>query len=331
MKAGKLSIKLLEKLLKKYAGINDKRTIIGPKIGVDATIIEFGKKYLVAKTDPITFTTGNIGWYSIVINSNDIACMGAVPKWYLGTLLLPEKKTTEIQVEKIFKDIRNACDRFNITLCGGHCEVTYGINRPILVGFMLGETEKDKFISSKGAKTGDVIILTKGIAIEGISVIAREKETELAKTYGRKEVERWKNFIYNPGISILKEALLAKEYANAMHDPTEGGLSTGLYELASASKKGMIIYYEKIPMLSECLMLCKKYNINPLGLIASGSLLITVSRGNAEKLINIYNKHKILYSIIGKMMPEKHGIKLIKSGKQEKLPEFKRDEITKIF
>lgn len=331
LKVGKLPLGFLQELLKKYAYIKAKNVIVGPEIGVDATILKFGKKYLVAKTDPITFTASHIGWYSVVINSNDIACMGAVPKWYLGTLLLPENKTTKIQVEKIFRDIRNACDRFNITLCGGHCEITHRIDRPILIGFMLGSIEKCKFISSRGAKVGDDIILTKGIAIEGISVIAREKENELVKIYGRKKVKRLKNYIYNPGISVLKEALLARKFANSMHDPTEGGIATGLLELTLASDKGMLVYYEKIPMFKECLLLCKKYNLNPLGLIASGSLLITTSSNNTEKLIRIYNKHKISCSIIGKIMHKKYGIKLIKNCKLTNLPEFKRDEITKIF
>lgn len=331
MQVGKLPVEFLDKLLKKYANSKDKRIIVGPRIGVDATVIDFYKKYIVLKTDPITFTADHIGYYSVVINSNDIACMGGIPRWYLGTLLLPAGITRK-EVEKIFKDIKISCDKFKITLSGGHVEITHGIEKPILIGFMLGEVEKDKFITSSNARVNDNLILTKGIAIEGISVIASEKENELTKVFGIKKVKKLKNFIYNPGISVLKEALLAKNVGiNAMHDLTEGGLATGLYELAFSSKKGMLIYYDKIKFFDECLLLCKKYNINPLGLIASGALLITASPSSTEKLIKIYNKHKIPYSIIGKIMPKKYGIKLMKNGKLNNLPEFKRDEITKIF
>ena len=58
---GKLDYQLLEKLLN-LNPIKDPRIIVGPKIGEDAAVIDFGKKYLVAKTDPITFTTHRIGW-----------------------------------------------------------------------------------------------------------------------------------------------------------------------------------------------------------------------------------------------------------------------------
>ncbi len=91
---GNLTPQFLSDLIDKYT-INDNSIIIGPQVGVDATVIEFGDKYLIAKTDPITFVTTDIGYYAININANDIACMGGVPMWFLGTLLLPEADTTE--------------------------------------------------------------------------------------------------------------------------------------------------------------------------------------------------------------------------------------------
>ncbi|HHT9111486.1 MAG TPA: AIR synthase related protein, partial [Candidatus Brocadiaceae bacterium] len=264
---GKLDYRLLEKLFA-LNPLNDPRVIIGPQIGEDAAVIDFGKKFLVAKTDPITFTTHHIGWYAVNINANDIATTGATPKWFLATVLLPEGKTTAKLATEIFLDIIKATQTLNITLCGGHTEVSYKIDRPIIIGHMLGEVEKNKLVIKNHARPGDDLLLTKGIAIEGTSIIAREKASEITKIFGRQFVKRAQKFIDKPGLSIVQDALLANKVAHihAMHDPTEGGLATGVLELTMASGTGAVIDMEKIPCYKETEQICTLYNIHPLGL-----------------------------------------------------------------
>ncbi len=325
---GKLPPGLLEKFIQKYSH-KDERVVVGPQIGEDATVIDFGEKYLVAKTDPITFVAEDIGHYLIQINANDIATMGARPKWFLATLLLPEKRTTEELVENIFSRVSQACRELDISLCGGHVEITYGLDRPLVIGQMLGEVERDKLVRSSGAELGDDLILTKGIAIEGTSVIAREKGRELEETFGKEFLQRARNYLHRPGISVVREALLAVEAVavHAMHDPTEGGLSTGLYELSKASGRGMIIYEDKISLLPECRVLCEKFGIQPLGLMASGALILALPPGDAARLLTLYRREGIESAIIGKVVEKEAGLSLGKG----KLPYFERDEITKIF
>ncbi len=325
---GKLPPRLLEKFIEKYSH-TDERVVVGPQIGEDAAVIDFGEKYLVAKTDPITFVAEDIGYYLIQINANDIATMGARPKWFLATLLLPEKRTTEELVENIFSRVSQACRELNISLCGGHVEITYGLDRPLVIGQMLGEVERDKLVRSSGAELGDDLILTKGIAIEGTSVIAREKGRELEEEFGKEFLQCARNYLHRPGISVVREALLAVESVevHAMHDPTEGGLSTGLYELGKASGRGMIIYEDKIPLLPECRILCEKFGIHPLGLMASGALIIALPSGDAAELLALYRREGIESAIIGKVVEEEAGLSL----GEGKLPYFERDEIAKIF
>jgi len=93
---GKLPQRVLEELLTSYP-ITDPRVIVGPKVGEDAAVIDFGDRYLIAKTDPITFATDRIGWYAVNINANDIAAMGGTPKWFLATLLLHDEGAVEIE------------------------------------------------------------------------------------------------------------------------------------------------------------------------------------------------------------------------------------------
>lgn len=313
--------------------INDSRVIVGPKIGEDATVIDIGEKYLVVKTDPITFATEEIGWYLVCVNSNDIATMGAIPKWLLVTILLPEKKSTKGLVDNIFQQILKACEKFNISLVGGHTEVTYGLDRPILCGQMLGEAEKQKLVLSSGAQVGDDLLLSKGIAIEATSIIAREKEKFLSEKFSEDLIQRSKRFLFEPGISVLNDALIANEVGgvHAMHDPTEGGLATAVNELAICSSVGAKIWREKIHFYPECLKLCAEFNLDPLGAISSGALLISADATKSPKIIEALKSHDIPCSIIGKVLKPETGVNIEVGGRLEPLPIFQADEISKIF
>jgi hydrogenase expression/formation protein HypE len=331
-KTGKLDLGYMEQLLAKIP-FKDNRIVVGPRVGEDAAVIDFGDRYLVAKTDPITFTPEKLGWYAVNVNANDVACMGAHPKWFLACLLLPEKKTDKKLVDAIFEDLLQACNELHISLCGGHTEITYGIDRPIIAGMMLGEVKKEKLIVNRKASVGDVIILTKGVAIEGTSIIARDKEKELKKHFSSTFLNRAKDFIYHPGISVVKEALLANEVSTvrAMHDPTEGGLLTGAFELAKACDKGLIIIEENIFIFPETQELCKHFKLNPLGLIASGSLLIVVSEDESEKVLDVYKKEQIEAAVIGHITNKHHGIKIKRSSGIEAITPLSSDEITRLL
>lgn len=330
---GKLPPKMLADILKKYT-VHDGSVIVGAEVGEDAAVIDMRDFYLLAKTDPITFVTENIGYYAININANDIACMGGVPRWFLATVLLPENKATPEQVEDIFAQLNVACKALNINYCGGHTEVTYGINRPIVVGQMLGAAYKHKLVVNKNAQPDDDILLTKGIAIEATSIIAREKHDVLAETYSTELVNRCKNFIHVPGISVLKEAQLAVNSAevHAMHDPTEGGLAMGLHELARAARVGIKVFEHEIPVFPESKLLCDQFGIEPLGAIASGALLIVAEPKQSVKIISELKRNSIQVKNIGKMVPASEGVKLVmNTGNEVDMPEFFQDEITKLF
>jgi hydrogenase maturation factor len=166
---GKLDVQILRRLLQRYSRI-DERVVLGPGIGEDAAAIDMGEKLFVVATDPITFATSEIGYYSVMVNANDIVTTGAEPRWFTITILLPEARGNEKLVDSIFRQIHQACERLNISVVGGHTEITYGLDRPILVGQMIGEVQKEALITTAGAKPGDHILLSKGICIEGTSL-----------------------------------------------------------------------------------------------------------------------------------------------------------------
>ena len=330
MQAGKLPLELLSQLLSKV-DISDPRVVLGPSPGEDAALIDFGDRYLVAKTDPITFATDLIGWYVVQVNANDIAVMGATPRWLMATLLLPEG-TSEDRARAIFDQVREACDDLGISLIGGHTEVTYDLSRPIAIGAMLGEVAKDRVVLTSGARPGDAIVVTKGIAIEGTAILARESEDDLLRAgVDEKVVRSAKEYLFSPGISVLKDATVARGAVevHSMHDPTEGGLATGLLEVATAAGVGLIVDEARIPVTEECRSICRALGLDPLGLIASGALLATLPPEDVPKLIDALADEGIPAYEIGSITPAEDGLKLRTAEGVRDLPTFERDELAR--
>jgi len=326
-KLGKLDPKILAGFLKRFCP-PDPRVVVGPKVGEDAAVIDMGDRFLVAATDPVTLASEGMGTYCVDVNANDVAVMGAEPRWFLATLLLPQAEGVEKMAEEIFSQVSEAGQRLGVALCGGHTEVTDGIERPILIGQMLGEVKKDRLVTSSEAQKGDLLLLTKGIAIEATAIIAKEREAELEGKYGEEFVRRCQNFLVDPGISIVKEAGLATRITrvHAMHDPTEGGIATALYELSWASKVGIRVQREALPILKETKILCQEFGLDPLGVIASGSLLVSLSPRDAPRVIEALEDEGIPCTVIGRV--EGEGVRWEDGGD---LPLFPQDELTKHF
>lgn len=329
---GKLPVGILERLIRTYTSTIH-GVVVGATIGEDAAAIDFGEKYLLAKTDPVTFVAEDIGTYTIFVNSNDIASMGGRPRWFLATILLPENGTTEELVERIFDQLSSACRRIDVAFCGGHTEITVGIDRPILVGTMIGEVEKDRLITTGGARPGDDILLTKAIAIEGTSILARERGEEIAGLFGEEFLRSCRKLAEKPGISVLEDARIAMREGrvHAMHDPTEGGLANALHEVAAAADVGLLVEEDRIPILDECRILCRHYGLDPLGFIASGSLLIMVEPSDSGKIKRSLEEAGVPAAIIGRITGKEEGVKSRSEGRTKDLPRFDRDEITKIL
>jgi hydrogenase maturation factor len=312
---------------------SDPRVVVGPGVGQDAAVLDFGDRYLVAKSDPITFATDAIGWYAVQVNANDIACTGATPRWFLATLLLPEGRSDAALVESIFAHIRDACRALDVSLVGGHTEITYGVDRPIVSGTMLGELSPDRLVTAAGAQPGDTLILTKGIAIEATALIARERADTLQGRLPSELLERCRNFLYQPGLSVVRDAQIALNAGrvHALHDPTEGGLATGLRELALASHVGIEMNADTIPILPETAVLCAEFGLDPLGVIASGALLIAAAAEDASAITQALNQAGIVASSIGQVLAAEAGLRLRAGDIIRPLPTFERDELARLF
>ncbi|MEC9280722.1 MAG: AIR synthase family protein [Chloroflexota bacterium] len=330
MEVGKFPASLLERILAKV-DISDPRVVVGPRVGEDTAVLQTSGSLLVAKSDPVTFATDQIGWYAVQVNANDVACTGGTPKWFLATLLVPER-FTEDEAEAVFDQILEACRSIDVSLVGGHSEVTYGIERPIIMGTMLGEVEQDKLILTGGAQEGDSIVVTKGIAIEGTALLAREKASQLLQAgMSQEEIDKAASLLSVPGISVLHDARVAcaSSQVHSMHDVTEGGLVTGLREVAKASGLGLAIEESSVPILSECQEVCEALGLDPLGLLASGSLLITLPTTDVPGLLTSLEGEGINGFEIGTMIEAAEGLQMVEFHGETPLPEFSRDELAR--
>lgn len=336
---GKVPVDLLRDLIERYASRRSFRgrhsqVVVGPGIGLDAAAIDLGDRYLVVKTDPITFVSEEIGTYALTINANDLATMGAKPRWFLATMLLPAGVTTRAHVSRIFSHLASACRRLSVAVCGGHTEITDAVTRPVVVGCLLGECPKDRLITTAGALVGDVILLTKGIPIEAVSILARERSTEFRRRYSRRFVARCRDYLVDPGISVVWDAeiALAVGGVHAMHDPTEGGLSAALYELAEAAGVGVLVEERAIRILPEGEKLCADFGLNPLGAIASGALLICADPAYETAILRRLAKARIPAARIGSVVPAREGVRMVSDGHRPcPVPRFVVDEIARLL
>jgi len=336
---GKLPANILAELLERIP-LNDPRVLVGPGIGLDCAVIEFGETLLVFKSDPITFATEEIGWYSVHVNANDIATTGAVPRWMLTTLLLPEGLTTPEVVEQIHDQITTTCEEIDVTIIGGHTEITYGLDHPILVGTMIGEVDHDELVTPLGAQPGDRILLTKGVPIEATAILAHEFTRDLLPVLGKTEIETAKDYLKQPGISVLQDARIALRTGKvtAMHDLTEGGLYTALWELSEACQQSLWIDPSTVPVSSLSGRICQAMGIDPLGAIASGALLLNTSPKAAQRIVNTITNAGILCAEIGYVMTAdefqatRHpAVWYSTPGSLQPLTRPERDEIASLF
>jgi hydrogenase maturation factor len=328
--AGKLPGDLLARLVETY-GSRDPAVVVGPGRGRDAAALAVGGATLAIKTDPITFATDRAAHYLVEVNANDLACLGATPRWMLVTLLLPEGRTTPTDVETQFRDLFESCAARGISLVGGHTEITLGLDRPILVGTLFGEVAAGRLLKPGGARPGDKLLLTKGIAIEGTALLARELGSRLRPVLGDDLVDRAAHLLLEPGISIVPDAvaLLDAGGVTALHDPTEGGLAVGVRELADAAGCGATIIREKIPVLPETEAVCGALGLDPIGLLASGSLLVAAAPAATRPLIAAGAAAGLPVKLIGEVTAPERGFVLVQGGKPGPLPDFVSDEVTK--
>ncbi|MGD8992478.1 MAG: AIR synthase-related protein [Desulfobacterales bacterium] len=328
---GKLPNHFLSEFLDQFV-FEDPSLLINPGVGEDIAAVDIGsEEVLVLKSDPITFATDSIGQYAVLINANDIATSGAIPRWFLATLFFP-RGTTPSQIKNVFAELKEYCRHWCITLCGGHTEITEAVVRPIVAGMMAGTVSRSDLIDKRRMQKGDRVLFTKGVAIEGTAIIAREFGDRLEQMgISRDKIDHCRQFLDH--ISIITEAKIAAENpaTSAMHDVTEGGLAAALKELSIAGGHNIKVNMNKIPVYPHTQKICDLLDIDPLGLIGSGSLLICCREAHSRELMQRIDAAGVKVTCIGEVAGKGQEIHAYKGKKRIAWPSFEVDEITKLF
>ncbi len=328
---GKLPNDLLESFLSAFPA-TDPDLLVAPGVGQDTAVVAFdAASALVLKSDPITFVTEAVAEYAVVVNANDIATTGADPRWMLTTLLFPPG-TTPSQIRQVMADLYRMCAGRGITLCGGHTEVTDAVTRPVVTGMLCGVVDRRRIIDKRNMRPGDRIVVTKRVAVEGTAIIAREFADRLAEG-GLDEATIQGACGFLSRISILEEARIAARVkgVSAMHDVTEGGLATAVEEFAAAGGHRFRIRIDRIPVYPETAKICRTVGIDPMGLIGSGSLLITCRPGSTDSLVSTIRGARIEAAVVGEVLDPGRGIEAEDDHGPVAWPAFEADELTRLF
>ncbi|MBW2367064.1 MAG: HAD-IA family hydrolase [Deltaproteobacteria bacterium] len=327
--------KLPNDLLARFTGdfrLDDPSIIMGPGVGEDvAAIRPVDNEILVLKSDPITFATSAIDQYAILINANDIATSGAAPRWLLTTLLFP-CGTTPSEIGHVMGAIREMGAGLGISLCGGHTEITDAVTRPVVSGMMIGTVPEVDLVDKRRVRSGDQVLLTKKVAVEGTAIIAREFGDRLLNLgMDQADLDDAKGFLSQ--IGILTEARIATDTGgiHAMHDVTEGGIATAIYELSAAGGRRIEVNMDAIPIYENTRRICSLFGLDPLGLIGSGSLLICCSPDSCRRLMGRIDKAGIPVSCVGCVTDSGVGVDALANGKKVPWPVFDRDELARLF
>jgi hydrogenase expression/formation protein HypE len=181
------------------------------------------------------------------------------------------------------EEIASEADKIGVAVIGGHTEVTSAVTRMVLSITALGRTLVDKLITTGGARPGDWLYLSKVAAIEGTTIIAAEKSIELKDWLTPEDLREVETL--NQSLSVLGEGRIAAEVGvTAMHDVTEGGVLGAIWELCEASEVGCTVWQSEIVIPGVTERLAIRYAFDPLCLIGSGAMLMTVSPELAVQL-----------------------------------------------
>lgn len=299
MEVGKLKNEVLGAIVLSELKMVREDILIRPNVGEDCAAIAFGDLACVLTTDPITGSGSNLGRLAVHVCLNDIASSGAEPVGLLLTLLCPEH-TSQAEIQDILREANETANAMGVEIIGGHTEITTAVNRTIVSATAIGKTSIKSLIKTSGARSGDLIYVTKQIATEGTAIIAHDKASELSGYLSPEELATAKSMI--DAISVVPEGKIAAlAGASAMHDATEGGILGAVHELCEASEAGCKIDYEAIDIHSVTRKIGDFYQINPLKLISSGSMVICISSEAALDMERELKAANISYACIGKI------------------------------
>ncbi|MFO7833989.1 MAG: AIR synthase family protein [Halohasta sp.] len=320
---GKLDPETLRTIVDR-TGASNPALVTGAAYGEDAAAIDLGEETLVVSSDPISLAAEAAGTLGVNVACNDIAAAGADPEFLTNVVFLPDEDPETVAT--LTDQLDAAADDLGVTIVGGHTEYVPALSRPLLSLTAFGRT--DRHVPTGGAEPGDALLLTKGAAIEATGIIATDFAADL-RVAGVDDatIERAAGFFEE--ISILDDSRAIREVATGMHDPTEGGVVTGLVELAAAAGVDAVVDRAAVPIRPETAAVCEAMGVDPLRVFGSGALLAAVPESEATAARSRLADQGIEAAVIGELTepadPEQgalvlDGERIVDGGRDELYP-----------
>lgn len=301
MRMGKLNLNDLDDVIKNYTGMRKRSTLLASSIGEDTCIIDIKSikdNLMLISSDPITFTSKNIGKLSVIINSNDIYATGGDGYGIILTILIPPNKTIE-EFKVLMEEINSECIEHDLEILGGHTEVTNVVNDIVVSVTIIGTGNEKRIVRTSTSKKGDLIFITKPLGIEGTILLFDTVKDKLSINYDD-DIKKFKEWL-----SIRKESMILRNFnISSMHDITEGGLIGALFEMSYASKNGFRILRESIEVHPLTREICSILNKDVLRLISSGNLIFTSHEIYKDDILKAFNDEDIECNVIGEIIDD---------------------------
>lgn len=315
---------MLERMVLSTIQFLRKDVLVHAGLGEDCAVIDFGDEVCLVTSDPITGAAEGVGELAVHVACNDLAANGGTPVGVQIVLLMPEH-TREEEIHQIMEDIQVTAASLEVEVLGGHTEITSKVTDPVVSITAIGRAPKGRYVTSKGAKPGDDILITKGAGIEATAILARDFGHLLPFEVSDQEIRR-----FTKQLSVVPEGLLAAEYGvHAMHDITEGGLLGAVREICQASRVGAEIREVDVAIPQLTKAICEHFKLDPLGLLSSGSMLIVTPGG--QDLVDRLGDIKVSAFVVGKITEGDHPVLVRKTGERQAIIAHVEDELWKFF
>lgn len=337
---GKIKHSFFEDTILQNCGFRRKEVSTGPGFGVDVAIIDLpGGLAMATASDPLSLIPSlgleESAWLSVYLMANDIATTGFSPMYAQFVLNLPTYLSTS-DFKTYWEYIHRFCKELKISITGGHTGFIEGQNSTISGGgTLMSFAPKEQMLTSRDAKAGNVILVTKECAISSSAILAMSFPETVKKNLGKEVYDEACSLFYKT--SSVKDALVAvgdkgqDNEVTAMHDVTEGGVLGAIYELAVASENGALIYNDQLPIGETQNKIGKLFSIDPRFSIGAGSMVIAVEKGSENKVIERLRMENIVCSIVGELTEKKNGIKVLEEDRHQDLPYTGKDPYWSAF
>jgi hydrogenase expression/formation protein HypE len=234
---------------------------------------------------PLFFPGGDIGNLAVHGTINDLAVGGAIPKYLSAAFILEEGLELDA-LRRIADSMRIACRNAGVHLVTGDTKVVdRGKGDGVFICTSgIGLVPTDRNLSIHNARPGDVILVSGTIGDHGIAIMSVREGIEFETVLESDTA----------ALNGLTEAMLsASDKIRLMRDPTRGGLSSALNELAAASNVGVEIDESSIPIRAEVHGACEMLGLDPLYVANEGKLIAAVAPENADTVLAAMRRHPL--------------------------------------